>query len=283
MSEQKVMSAPFRGLAILTADILVMSVWVSTCAVTPEFIWRGARLAAGHITTSDVAAALLFGLILAFCIEPSLERLRPSLQHNAGSDEHGRARRSLLFPAAEGFVFALVTICLHSSISTFLAAHAETEVERHLGLINGLELALAWATVPFCITLAWAVPVGMPRPLRWALIVLAALSPVLAAWGFSWGWRDWVTGEVPGLAILFAGLKQQHLGAPFFRRTAVKLCWIAAIWLIAATLYDSAVELAGYTQAAIYSHIEFWIDARFYCGWMIGLLIVPELPRAAAR
>jgi hypothetical protein len=27
-------------------------------------------------------------------------------------------------------------------------------------------------------------------------------------------------------------------------------------------LYDGAVELAGYTQAAIYSHIEFWIDAR---------------------
>jgi hypothetical protein len=69
----------------------------------------------------------------------------------------------------------------------------------------------------------------------------------------------------------------------FFRRTATKLCWIATIWLIATTSYDNAVELAGYTQAAIYSHIEFWIDARFYLGWMIGLLIVLELPRAIAR
>jgi len=35
-------------------------------------------------------------------------------------------------------------------------------------------------------------------------------------------------------------------------------------------MYDSEVEMAGYTQAAIYSHSEFWIDARIYLGWDDG-------------
>jgi hypothetical protein len=270
------------------ADLLILSLWVAICAVTPEFIWRGAHIALEHVDESTIASALLFGLILAFCIEPALERLR----HRLGRSGHRTAEAdmheeppSLLFTAGVGLVFAIVSICLHDSISAFLGNHEGAGTARHFALINGLEIAAAWAIVPFCVTLAWIIALTTIRPWRWVVFILAALSPPLAGWVFSWEWQDWVTAALPALAILTAGWRQARDGdgAGFFRRAAASLCWIAMLWLAAAALFSFIANAFGLGSAALYTPAEFWIDARFYLGWAAGLLIVPDLPRVQSR
>lgn len=270
------------------ADLLILSLWVAICAVTPEFIWRGARIAVEHVDEDVVATALLFGLILAFCIEPALEQLRHWLKRSGHEDAEETPHeepRSLLSAAGVGLVFAIVSICLHDSISAFLANHEEAGEVRHVALINGLQIATAWAIVPFCITLAWCTALSTARPWRRAVFALAAFSPLFAGWVFAWAWQDWVTATLPALAILAAGWRrtQESGGTAFFRRAAASLCWIIPCWLAAAALFSLVVDALGFGSASLYTPTEFWIDVRFYLGWAAGLLIVPGLPCGRPR
>lgn len=265
-------------------DLLILSLWIAICAVTPEFIWRGARIALLHMDKYAWAAALLFGLILAFCVEPALERLRDGWKgHGAPSaaEEEENATGRLLFTAAEGLVFAIVSLCLHDAISAVLATTAATESARAQGLINGIGLTIAWSAVPFFVTLAWVVALTTRFvPWRWAALTLAVIAPAVTAWVFGWAWQDWFTTEVPALLILAAGYRLMHVadGVAFFRRAAARLGWIAPLWLLGAAVFDAAVTGLGHGQAAIYSHDEFWIDVRFYIGWAVGLLVIPKPP-----
>lgn len=265
-------------------DLLILSLWIAICAVTPEFIWRGARIALVHMDKYAWAAALLFGLVLAFCIEPALERLRGSWKghgESAAAEEEENATGRLLFTAAEGLVFAIVSLCLHDAISAVLATNAATEAERTQGLMSGIGLTIAWSAVPFFVTLAWVVVLTTRFvPWRWGALTLAIVSPAVTAWAFGWAWQDWFTTEMPALLILGAGYRYMNAadGVAFFRRAAMGVGWIASLWLLGAALYDAAVTGLGYGQAAIYSPVEFWIDVRFYIGWVIGLLVIPKPP-----
>jgi hypothetical protein len=267
-------SAPRPFLA--AADALILALWVSICAVAPEFIWRGGRIALAHADADMLATSLLFGLILAFCIEPGLERLRQAL-HKQEEEETHEAPRSLLFTALVGLIFALVSICLHDSIAAFLAGHGADAPGRHLALLNGLRIALAWAIVPFFITLAWIAAFLTTRPWRWVGFALAAASPLVTGWAFSWAWQDIVTTTLPALAILAAGWRLAPDGPlqSLFPRAAAAISRIAPLWLAAAALLSLAAHALHQGQAALYTASEFWIDARFYLGWAAGLLILP--------
>lgn len=63
-------------LARRAANGFFFALWVAVCAAAPEFLWQGLFSLFGYFSFTDAAAALLIGAILAFFVEPVLERLR---------------------------------------------------------------------------------------------------------------------------------------------------------------------------------------------------------------
>ena len=55
---------------------LAFAIWVAVCAAAPELIWQGLLLIAHHFTLLNLYAIILIGLILAFFVEPLMERIR---------------------------------------------------------------------------------------------------------------------------------------------------------------------------------------------------------------
>ncbi|MCB8876670.1 hypothetical protein [Acidisoma silvae] len=264
------------------ANSLVASLWVAVCAATPEFIWRGLKSVIADLDVADVVSALLVGLILAFCIEPAMERLRhrwmqrgrhahPSVQtHEDDAHPYG-----LIFRAAIGLAFAFASVCLHDAITDVLAAHAADNAARRAGLAAGLNLAGAWTIVPFCITLAW-LTIGRGA-LAWVCGLLAVASPLAAALVFSWNIAEWLTTELPAVAILAWGYRQWPRGpvAGFFRRATRPLLYLCPIAPVLALLLAGLSSLTGLHWLGAYTPEEGWIDGRFYLGWAIGLLLAP--------
>jgi hypothetical protein len=123
--------------------------------------------------------------------------------------------------------------------------------------------------------LAW-LTVGQGA-LRWLTAALAAASPGIAALVFSWHLADWITAELPALCILALGYRYWSGGpvSRFFRRAVMALVWICPIWLVCALLVSWLGHRLGLTWAQLYTPTEAWIDARFYLGWAIGLLLAP--------
>lgn len=258
-------------------NVLVASLWVAVCAATPEFIWRGARQVIHHLNAGDLAASVLVGLILAFCIEPAMEQLRHAAAASHDGGHHARRHKpyNLLFRAAIGLAFAFASVCLHDAITTFLASHANDLNARRAGLVAGLQLAGAWTVVPFCVTLAW---LTVRRIYIHAVcVVLAVLSPGAAALAFDWSWQDWITTQLPTVCILVLGYRHWSGGAVsnFFRRAISALAWVCLIWLIGMSVLAGLANLTGLGWLNLYSQQEAWIDVRFYFGWMIGLLLAP--------
>jgi hypothetical protein len=259
-------------------NIFVAALWVATCAMTPEFIWRGGSAALHHFSLITLVSALLVGLMLAFCIEPALERVRHRwLAWRDPGHATGRhiGHTHLLFTAGVGIAFGFATVCVHDAITTFLASQAETGVARHMGLLNGLGVAANWAAIPFFVTIAW-MTAGRP-PWGWIFSAVAAVSPVVLAVGFIWSWQDWLTTQIPTLVILAAGYRQARLASDpaLFRRAAQSLAWICPLWFVCALAVGAMLDLVGMGWAELYSRYEFWIDVRFYIGWAMGLLLVP--------
>jgi hypothetical protein len=260
-------------------NALIASTWIAVCAATPEFIWRGARVVAHHLSWSDLASALFIGLILAFCIEPGMERLRHRFSKAAGAGTHHVSTSSPLFAAAMGLAFAFASVCLHDAITAFLSTGDGDQAHRHVGLATGIAIAAGWTIVPFFTSLAW-LSVDRPR-LRIPLGVAAALSPLISGAVFSWALEDTLTTAVPCITILLLGYRviAVHHGTDILARCARSIAWVALIWLLAALLMHYSLGLLHLARFEFYSVPEVWIDARFYCGWAIGLLLVPEVAR----
>lgn len=256
------------------ASAVVLAGWVAICAAGPEFIWRGFRLALGHLSTADLYAALMIGAVLAFFIEPLLERLRGWLHH---TPPHGP--RNVLFTAAMAFAFALTAVCLHEALTAFvkaLPAGAPTE-PAEIGLRASIALAMSWAMVPFAVTLAW---LGARETWRAAVLVpLAAISPALTGWLFDWTARDTLTTLLPCSVILGLGLPLMRRlpVATALDRAAGMVAAVASVWLVLAATIEALLGAAGIPWR-IYEPGEFWIDMRFYLGWTLGLLLVPSPP-----
>jgi hypothetical protein len=261
-------------IALDTADIAIAALWVSTCAVAPEFIWRGAQLVIHDFSWSDLAAAVLVSLILVCFVEPALKLLHNRWETPLTKAAGGKLD-NLLFTVAVGFTFSLVSFVIHDAVTSSIAFHAENQEQRWAGLVAALQLSSSWAVVPFCITIAW---LNLDHKwLRWPLGLLALASPSLAAWGFSWSPQDWVTTQLPSAAILIVGSRIWHAGpAPhFFRRSARILLWICPLWIMSAVLFDCLLDLLRVGWVDLYSWSETWVDVRFYIGWIIGLTLAP--------
>ncbi|HTH99507.1 MAG TPA: hypothetical protein VL752_01065 [Acidisoma sp.] len=258
--------------AAVLGNSLTAALWIAVCAATPEFIWRGARVVSHHFSWADAAAALMIGLILAFCIEPAMERARNLL---FGGKQEGHRQYSPLFAAAAGIAFGLASVCLHDAITSFLALHAEEHAVRHAGLVNGLRIALSWAVVPFFTTLAWLA--AARRRLVWPMGLLGVLSPVGAAWVFSWSASDTLTTFIPCTAFLALGYRALRRGPTerLFPQAARSIAWAGPLWLAAAVVVDGVLVASHVTGLRLYNGPELWVDARFYAGWCMGLLLAP--------
>jgi hypothetical protein len=266
-----------RPAAALLAGLsaATFSLWVAICTAAPEFIWRGLRIATGHIERADLYSALLVGVILAFFVEPLMERLR-----GLGGHAQPHAGRGVLFTAAIGLVFAFVAVCLHDAMKAFLAAQDQHAgpgtVLPKSGLMGGLFLTVGWAMVPFATSLAWF---GARR--RWLAAPLG-LAAALSAYGagslFAWSRVEIVTTMVPCVAILLLGYRQTP-GADSAdprSRQARLVAQVAGAWLLAALLLELILDAVHLKRFALYSPGGIWMDFRFYLGWVLGLLLAPS-------
>jgi hypothetical protein len=271
--------AIFRAAAppiLVAASALIAAFWVAICAAAPEFIWQGLWLALHHVTRTELLSALLVGFVLAFFVEPLMERLRGLRHGYPGSRTSGSA----LFTAALSLAFALASIALHDAITAFVSEH---EQAAHGGLAEAISLTMAWAIVPFAVTLAW-----LCRPNRWLAIpvgIIAAVSPCIAGWLFAWPLHSVFTTAVPSLVILGLGYGQMapqpaRIGLARHVRT---VAWVAIVWLPTALLVDLLLGWFRLDQFKLYSSFNFWMDARFYLGWSLGLLLAPSPYRSAAE
>ncbi|HUC17993.1 MAG TPA: hypothetical protein VMA37_09935 [Acetobacteraceae bacterium] len=264
------------------ASAVASALWIAICAAAPEFIWRGLLITFGHIDRPTVIAALLVGLFLAFFIEPAIERLRGLLQgaHHPGNGA-GR-RRSALFTAAIGVGFAFASFCLHAAMTAVLAERAGEHGPSRSGLAAAIALTIAWAIVPFAVTLAWLSLGRMWRAIP--LGIAAAASSLLASWLFRWTAQETVTTIIPCLVIQLLGYRAVG-GEPrerAFIRCAWSLARVAAVWFLFALVLDAVLGFAHLSRYAPYDPTAFWIDVRFYLGWMLGLLFAP-FPFRATR
>lgn len=252
---------------MVAASALIAALWVAICAAAPEFIWRGLRIAEHHVTQTDALSALLVGLVLAFFVEPLMERLR-GIRH---PHTHRRGPAGALFTAALSLVFALASIVLHDAMLAFVA---ERQGAAQGGLAAAISLTVGWALVPFAVTLAW-----LAAPNRWLvvpLVIFAVVSPVLAGWLFGWPLRGIITTEIPTIAILVVGYRHTD-------RQVQAIAWVASLWLLLALIVDLVLSFTSFERFELYTMFGFWMDVRFYLGWIIGVMLAPSSQQLLAR
>jgi hypothetical protein len=262
------------ALAGIAATVSTLS--VAICAAALELVWQGLLLASRHISRFDLLSALLIGLVLAFLVDPLMERLRSALSRDRPQEAASVSNeRNPLFSTCIGIAFAFVSVCLHSALASFVSGP-----EGHAGadwavLEAAVRLTTAWALVPFFVTLAW---IGARR--WWVKVplgIVAATSPFFVGWLFSWAWQTIAITAVPCVAILLLGYPQalsepQQFGFTPYARTVV---FVAAIWLAATALAEVVLYSLAIDPLQFSGFLEFWIDARFYLGWALGLLMTP--------
>lgn len=250
---------------------LISALWVGISSAAPELIWQGLKIALRHPSWADLVSAILIGLVLAFFIEPVMERVR-ALLHRGKPRVRLSAERAhdALFATSLSFVFAIISVLLHDAMIALIAGEDATG-KSSSALTAGISLTAAWALVPIAVTLAWHGAGN--RRVAAPLAVLAVASPIIAGLLFAWPLATIITTEVPTLLILGAGYRELRRPprSRAFARSAFWLLPIAAIWLPIALLIDA---LGGY-GGQFYGITDFLVDARFYIGWAVGVALVP--------
>jgi hypothetical protein len=262
------------ALAGIAATVAALS--IAICAAALELVWQGLLLTFRHISRVDLLSALLIGLVLAFLVDPLMERIRYALSRDRPQEAASVSNeRNPLFSTCIGIAFAFVSVCLHSALTSFVSSpdgHTGTDLAV---LEAAVRLTAAWAFVPFFVTLAW---IGTRR--LWVKVpfgIMAATSPLFAGWLFSWAWQTVAIIVVPCVAILLLGYRQalsepRKFGFAPYARTVV---FMAAIWLAATALMEVILYSLAIDPLHFSDFLEFWIDARFYLGWALGLLLTP--------
>src|ERR1700727_2834251 len=142
------------ALAGIAATVSALS--IAICAASMELVWQGLLLASRHINRVDLLSALLIGLVLAFLVDPLMERIRSALSRGRSQEAASvNNERNPLFRTCIGIAFAFVSVCLHSALASFVSGP-----EGHAGadwavLEAAVRLTAAWAWVPFFVPLAW--------------------------------------------------------------------------------------------------------------------------------
>jgi hypothetical protein len=258
-----------------STSALAASLWIAISCAAPEFIWQGLRIALAHPSWTELFSALLIGLILAFFVEPIMERMRdlvrPS-QHEKDSDEEPR---HALFTATLSLAFALASVCLHDAITAFVSGHGGGHSGADTALAAGIRLVTEWAFVPFAVTLAWLSV--WHRWLRVPMCVFGGASPLLSGWLFDWSLQSVITTSIPCLIILGFGYRRllREPGEHEFARYARLVRLVATVWFAAALLFDAVLTFYQADYLALYDATDFWTDMRFYIGWVLGLMLAP--------
>jgi hypothetical protein len=251
---------------------LFFALWVAVCAASPEFIWQGLLSVRMHFSPRDAVAALLIGAILAFFVEPILERIR-------GLGKHSSLHKTPAFATCEALAFAFVAVCMHEAITGYVAAgHAHTQANENL--VRALTQVVEWAAIPFLVTIAWIAARG-PRWLAWPIAGAAVIASYASGVALGWTLRELLTTLIPSMLILIAGCEQWK--AATFRRCARITAIIALVWLVATGTLQTVLSLTRVTSFQIYDMTNFFVDMRFYIGWVMGLVVAPALVDAPRR
>jgi hypothetical protein len=257
-------------LVLAGSAVLISALWIAICAAAPEFIWQGLRTAVGHFTPADLASALLLGVILAFFVEPLMQRTGDLFGPGRARAAH-HVHRNPLFTAGLGLAFALVSVCVHDAMTAFVSGRGAQHAEAGSGLAAAIALTIAWSIVPFAVTLAW-----LSVHSRWFKLptgLIGGASAGIVGWLFAWSAPEVITTAIPSLAILALGYRRvaDEPGPGAFLRCAPVVALVAASWLSLALLLDALLD----EHAKFYPLAQVWVDARFYLGWALGLLLAP--------
>src|SRR4051794_16141826 len=90
----------------VAASALSASLWIAICCAAPEFIWQGLQIALAHPSWTELVSALLVGLILAFFVEPIMERVRDLVRPSNQEKGHDGQPRHALFTVSLSLAFA---------------------------------------------------------------------------------------------------------------------------------------------------------------------------------
>jgi hypothetical protein len=257
----------------------VFAMWISICSAAPELLWRGVTVTIAHGGHVEWLSALLFGLMSVFFIEPVLHRGR-SLLEGHGSGGEDLEPWSPLFRFLVGFAFGVASMFIHEAFGAYLNAD-ETGSEAEAGARTAIQVTISWAVVPFMIALAWQStrPLWIGAPLGLA----AALSSAFAGWWFEWTVYGIATTAIP--CLLIQGLGYLRLstnnGRLDFARLAPVVLAVAAAWIVLSSIFDFVMGARGSPLARIYAWDDVFVDARFYFGWCLGLLLVPSAGQPA--
>jgi hypothetical protein len=260
---------------LVAGSAVIFATWVSVCAAAPEYIWQGLVIAFKHPSLDDVLSALLLGLILAFFVEPLTEHVRRLLHARRAPDSIHSGQTSIFFSVGLSLTFAVASVCLHDAMSAFLTGRNAGPASSHSALVAGLSITIAWAIVPFAVTMAWlavrnrwlAVPLGLA----------AAVSSYAAGWAFSWTPQGVINTTIPCLFILTLGYRGILVSQKPFEpsQLARTVAIIAAAWLMFAVAIDVVLGFFHANFRLYGTSSWFWTDLRFYIGWCLGLLLAP--------
>lgn len=258
------------GLGSSILHIVFFAVWVSVCALAPEFIWQGFLTVLHHYDWVAAGSAVLTGAIVAFFAEPLTERLRAMRLHL--THKHKTTTHATFI----AFGLAVLAVCVHEAITAFIAnPYPGHDIKDTLAY--AMSEAFQWACIPFTVTVAWL----CVRHTRWIsvpAILLAAASITLVGYVFDWYPIDIVTTVIPCSCVLISGLviMRKTPGASALSRCATSTAVIAFLWLASAGLLQCIFSLAAPKTWVIYTWGEYTIDFRFYVGWVIGLAVAPR-------
>jgi len=267
-------AVPAAGGAAVYASIihaLLFAVWVAICSVAPEFIWQGFLQISQHFSWSTVASALLVGAIVAFFVEPLIERLREMRLHIV------HRHRTPTHMTASAFSLAILAVFAHDAIVAFTSGGGEGQAGKSLGLVYAISQVFQWSWIPFVVTLAW-VYARQSRWIRWPIMLMALASIGLVGPVFDWNAIDTMTTVVPCVCVLFGGyyvMRRHPEDTAFSRCTRLTLA-IAIVWLVVTGVLQAFLSLFAVKALRAYTWTEYAIDFRFYLGWVIGLAVAPK-------
>ena len=256
-----------------TLAYAVFTVWVSICAFAPEVIWQGLVLLRGHFGPAQAYSALLVGALLAFFVEPLVERLKARQWRLSHWDEKG-----LLLTALVSLAFGVAAVCIHEAIAAYFGGGHTGEEERWTSLTRALDEVREWAAIPAVVTAAWLVA-GMRHKLALPAAGLACAWVVAVGFLYGWGLPNVVTTAVPSclVALLGARIAVRRWDAGTFAALAGLTASVGGGWLALAWLADAgAHRLGGPGGILLYAPHTFYEDVRFYLGWSLGLAVAPN-------
>jgi hypothetical protein len=261
-----------------TLACAVFVFWVSICATAPEFIWQGLVMVASHFSLTQAWSAVFIGMLLAFFVEPVIERAK------AGTWRHGHeAAGHVALAALLSLAFGVVAVGVHEAVTVYLTHEGTGDEDRRRALVEALALVLEWATIPLAVTTCWFIARRGVRS-AWLAALVGCLWSVGTGFAFGWSATSIFTTAVPCCAISVLGClaAARRWDRGTFNRLALLVGIIAVVWLVLAALVRPAFRVAGWAEPAFYPWSYFWEDARFYLGWAIGLAVAPN-PVVASR